>query len=70
LEYFLDITGFSKEEFYAEMKKKKMPQLDGVDLPIDHSEPPSQPVKPYLVDFINEIQKEYKNRDTRRSKKA
>lgn len=70
LEYFLDITGFSKEEFYAEMKKKKMPQLDGVDLPIDNSEPPSQPVKPYLVDFINEIQKEYKNRDTRRSKKA
>ena len=34
LDYYLAITGTTEEEFYEDMKKIRLPQLKGIDIPV------------------------------------
>lgn len=41
LDYFLEITGMSEEEFYETMRRKRLPQLGDIDLPVNPKQHPN-----------------------------
>lgn len=58
LAYFLEITGYSKEEFYDIMEKKRKPQLAGADMKIRKKTRPNREVsRPFVQQFIEEVRK-------------
>lgn len=58
LDYFLEITGYTEEEFYETLEKQKHKKLKGVDIPIKPKSPTNDPVKPYFIKSIEEIKEQ------------
>jgi hypothetical protein len=41
LDYYLEITGMSEEEFYETMRRKRLPQLGDMELPVTPKQHPN-----------------------------
>ena len=68
LDYFLKITGYSREEFYQIMSERKLGQLKDVNVPVqEYDRERYREILPFVVDFIREIINEYPTGDTRDS---
>ena len=68
LDYFLKITGYSREEFYQIMRERKLGPLKGVNVPVqEYDRERYREILPFVVDFIREIRNEYPTGDTRDS---
>jgi N-acetyl sugar amidotransferase len=68
LNYYLDITGYSKDEFYRIMKEKRFEQLDKAIIQVKNSNNLKKNVKPFVIDFIDDVRNENAKRDTRENK--
>lgn len=67
LKYYLDITGYDKEEFYSIMKELRKNQVSESEIPvrqIDDTNNP-EPKLPFIIEFINSVRKSVKKNDTR-----
>jgi len=67
LQYFLNITGYSEEEFYNSMKELRKPQVSNSEIPVRQivDSNKSSPKLPFVIEFINSIRKVTKENDTR-----
>ena len=67
LQYFLNITGYSEEEFYNSMKELRKPQVSNSEIPVRQivDSKKSSPKLPFVIEFINSIRKATKENDTR-----
>jgi len=67
LKYFLNITGYSEEEFYNSMKELRKPQVSNSEIPVRQivDSKKSSPKLPFVIEFINSIRKATKENDTR-----
>lgn len=65
LEYYLEITGYSREEFYEIMREKRFAQVDEKLAENVKKRQSSEGIRPFVVDFIDEIRGLYKEGDTR-----
>ena len=53
LDYYLQITGMTEEEFYATMSEKKLERLKGIDLPVHAKvQPNAERVLPFVEQLI------------------
>lgn len=58
LDYFLEITGYSEEDFHKVMASLKLDALKNVNLPITKkTSPQSEPVKPHVIKIIENMNK-------------
>lgn len=58
LDYYLKITGLSEDEFYEQMRQKKLTSLEGIELPIH---PKAKPNAERLVPFVEQIIQKHLN---------
>ena len=66
LSYFLEITGYSKEEFYSVMKEKRCSAIENQVVPVsERPEVGHRFLRPFVIEFIEEIRKSYSHGDTR-----
>ena len=65
LEYYLQITGYSKKEFYKIMEEKKLPQLKNSIIPLKEISSSSGKKTPFVIQFIKQIREKYNERDSR-----
>ena len=54
LQYYMQITGLNKDEFYDEIGKKRMKQLEGKEVPVVTKEY-EKVKKPFVVEFIEMV---------------
>ena len=53
LDYYLQITGLTEQEFYEAMEQHRLPQLKGVELPIRRKSLPNEErIKPFPVQIV------------------
>ncbi|NLD96580.1 MAG: N-acetyl sugar amidotransferase [Synergistaceae bacterium] len=52
LDYYLEITGMSEEEFYQRIEKHRLKQLHGVDMPV---EPKTKPNEERILPFMQQV---------------
>lgn len=70
LAYYLQETGYTKEEFYQIMENQKFKQLNSRRIPVeDVTDDDSKELIPFVVQFIKEIREKYSGGDTRLSEK-
>lgn len=62
LEYFLEITGYTKEEFYDRMEKLKKPELKNTKIKVkEKTRKSAEVLRPFVQQLIEEIQAEDDN---------
>jgi len=62
LEYYLKITGMSKEEFYEIMKRKRVPEIRDIELPIlQKTRKNKERILPYAEQLIEKEENKTKN---------
>lgn len=52
LDYYLEITGMSEDEFYRRMERHRLKQLHGVDMPV---EPKTKPNEERILPFMQQV---------------
>lgn len=58
LDYYLKATGMTEEEFFETMKRKKLPRLQGIELPVTKKRKPNaEKIEPVFEQIINRIGK-------------
>ena len=63
LEYFLEVTDYSKEEFYAVMEGLRKEKLKGTEVPVNKKTRPSrETLRPFVQEFIDAVRAEHKVR--------
>jgi N-acetyl sugar amidotransferase len=66
LNYFLEVTGYSKSEFYEIMEQQKKGVLKDQMIPVKNLD--AEPIKkPFIIEFIDEIRADNVTKDTRDS---
>ena len=58
LNYYLEATGHSKEEFYKIMLEKRMIPIKDITPEISESKHQGKNIRPFVIDFIEETRKE------------
>ena len=70
LEYYLNITGSTEEEFYAEMKKIRVPKMKGVQIPVvKKTNKNTERILPFPQQLIEKFHNTTKNPHARTSLK-
>jgi hypothetical protein len=67
LKYFLDITGYTKDQFYSILHDQRRPEAIGKEIPVTQIEDNNQSIIPYVIDFITTTRKKHRTNDTRDS---
>ena len=66
LNYYLEVAGYSREEFYEIMESQKKPALKDQLIPVKNLDE-VRTIKPFIIEFIEEIRKTNVTKDTRDS---
>lgn len=58
LDYYLETTGMTEDEFYATMKEKRVPRLKDTDIPSTPKDPARhRRLKPFVQQFIEDVRR-------------
>ena len=69
LNYYLEITGYTRDEFYKIMKEKRFDQLNETTIEVKNFNNMKKKIRPFVINFIDEVRNENAKKDTRENKK-